>query len=75
MKVKRYFLIFATEFFTKWPARSYLSDEYKFDVKCTVKSDNNGLFIMRYFILVEGEEKNIDNFISYLRHEGFRIKS
>ena len=74
MKAKRYFSISATEFSTKWPARSYLSDGYKFDVECTVKSDNSGLFIMKYFIMVEGEEQNIDDFVSYLRHEGFKIK-
>ncbi len=73
MKIKRHFSISATEFSTIWPARSYLNDDYKFDVECTVKSDNHGFFKMKYFIMVEGEKQNIADFIEYLKHEGFKV--
>jgi len=72
--MKRYVSVSAFEFSTKWPSDYYIHNDYRLDVKCTIESCDKGLLFNKYFLKLEGTEENIQVFIDYLKHEGFKIK-
>ena len=72
--MKRFISVSAFEFSLTWPSIYYINNDSRYDVKCTVESDNRGLLIDRYFLKIEGTQENIQAFIDYLKHEGFKIK-
>lgn len=72
--MKRLISVSAFEFSTKWPSGSYINEDYRFNVNCTVISKNIGIIKDKYLLKLEGTEENIQMFLDYLKHEGFKIK-
>lgn len=72
--MKRLISVSSFEFSTKWPSRSYINKYYRFNVNCTVLSSEIGLFNNKYLLKLEGTEENIQMFLDYLKHEGFKIR-
>ena len=72
--MKRLVSVSAFEFSTKWPSRSYINKHYRFNVNCTVVSKDIGLLKDKYLLELEGTEENIQMFLDYLKHEGFKIQ-
>lgn len=72
--MKRLVNVSAFEISTKWPSRSYINKYYKFNVNCTIVSSNIGLLKDKYLLKLKGTEENIQMFLDYLKHEGFRIR-
>ena len=66
--------ISASEFSTTWPSRNYIDDHKKYNIKCKVVDSNIGLFKDKYLIELDGSSENIQRFLTYLKHEGFKIK-
>lgn len=64
----------ASEFSTTWPSRNYIDDYKKYNLKCKVVESNIGLFKDKYLLELDGSTENIQMFLAYLRHEGFKIK-
>lgn len=72
--MKRLVSVSASEFSTKWPSGDYISKHKKFNVKCTVVSEDIGLLKDKYLLELKGKEENIQMFLNYLKHKGFKIR-
>ena len=72
--MKRLISVSAFEFSTKWPSRSYINTHYRFNVNCTVVSSDIGILKDKYLLKSEGTKENIQMFLDYLKHEGFKIQ-
>ena len=72
--MKRYISVSVREFSTKWPSIYYINNHYSYNINCTIESSDKGIFIDKYYLRLEGTEENIEAFVDYLKHEGFKIK-
>lgn len=72
--MKRLISVSAHEFTTKWPSSYYIKKHYSFNVNCNVVSRDIGILKDKYLLKLEGTEENIQMFLDYLKHEGFKMK-
>lgn len=73
--MERLVRVSAFEFSTKWPSYTYIHSEYsEFNVKCKILTEDRGLLWDRYTLKLEGAAEDIQMFLDYLKHEGFKIK-
>lgn len=72
--MKRLVSVSAFEFSTKWPSRNYINKYSRFNINCTIVSRDIGLIKDKYLLKLEGTDENIQMFLDYLEHEGFKIK-
>lgn len=65
----------ASEFkFATWREADNCIEKHKeYEVKCDVRRDL-GLLNNTYELCLEGTEENLNNFLSFLRMKGFKIK-
>ena len=61
------------EFATKYSSNYYIYKATEYDVKCTVVDRNMGLLKDKYLLKLKGTAENIQNFLDYLKYEGFKI--
>ncbi len=64
----------AFEFSTKLPSRSYINKHYSFNINCTIVDKNIGFLNDKYLLKLEGTEENIQMFLDFLKHKGFKIR-
>ena len=72
--MKRLVSVSAFEFSTKWPSLNYINRHYMFNINCIVVSSDRGNLFDKYLLKLEGTEEDIQMFLDYLKHEGFKIK-
>lgn len=72
--MKRLISVSAFEFSTKWPSSTYISNHSDYYIRCNVVSKDMGVFKDKYLLELEGSVENIQNFLEYLKYEGFKIK-
>ena len=71
--MKRLISVSASDLVIKYTSRYYISFAHKYDVNCTIVRQKPGFIIDKYLLQLEGSEENIQNFIEYLKYEGFRV--
>lgn len=72
--MKRLISVSVCDFFTTWPSSTYISNYRDYHIKCNVVSSDIGVFKDKYLLELEGTVENIQNFLEYLKYEGFKIK-
>ena len=60
--------------FTICEADACIDKAKKYEVKCDIIDRNIMALSTKYKLMLEGEEKNIEDFLNYLRMMGFKIK-
>lgn len=60
--------------FTGWQAKKCINNAKKYDVICEVVDKDMALFSTNYKLMLDGTEKNIEEFLNYLKMMGFKIK-
>lgn len=71
--MKRLVSVSASDIFIKYASGYYISRHYSFNVACNVISQEIGLFRDKYLLQLSGTEEDIQMFVAYLKHEGFKI--
>ena len=69
--MERLISVSAFGLFTDWAC---INEDFTFDVYCTIISSNTGILKDKYCLKLEGTETNIQMFVDYLKHKGFKIK-
>lgn len=72
--MKRLISVSVYDFSIPFASRYYITKYYNFNLECTIMSRDLGLIRDRYLLQLVGSEENIQMFIDYLKHEGFKIK-
>ena len=72
--MKRLVNVSVLEFSTMWPSSTYIHNYRRYKIKLKIVSENIGIFKDKYLLALDGSMENIQNFLKYLKFEGFKIK-
>lgn len=60
--------------FTKFEADECIEKAGNYDVKCNIMDETMAIFSTKYKLMLEGDKKDIEDFLNYLKMMGFKIK-
>ena len=72
--MERLISVSAFEFLIERSSLSIIQNYREFNLECKRISEYRGYFKDKYILKLNGEEKNIQMYIDYLKLEGFKVK-